>query len=85
MESILIRTLSGLLNQLTISFKGKMAVLGGIDLDYVIRSTPEEIYQRSARMLDHASAGYALGTGNSVPDYVPPENYFAMIAAALVN
>ena len=27
--------------------------------------------------------GYALGTGNSVPDYVPDENYFAMIRAAL--
>jgi len=27
--------------------------------------------------------GYALGTGNSVPDYVPDENYFAMTRAAL--
>ena len=27
--------------------------------------------------------GYAPGTGNSVPDYVPDENYFAMISAAL--
>jgi uroporphyrinogen decarboxylase len=27
--------------------------------------------------------GYALGTGNSVPDYVPDENYLAMIRAAL--
>jgi len=23
--------------------------------------------------------GYALGSGNSVPDYVPVENYLAMI------
>ncbi len=27
--------------------------------------------------------GYALGTGNSVPDYVPDENYFAMIRAGV--
>jgi uroporphyrinogen decarboxylase len=27
--------------------------------------------------------GYALGTGNSVPDYVPDEGYFAMTRAAL--
>ena len=32
-------------------------------------------------MLERAEpyGGYALGTGNSVPDYVPDENYFAMI------
>lgn len=34
--------------------------------------------------LSKNSGGYALGTGNSVPDYVPVENYLAMIAAALV-
>jgi len=28
-------------------------------------------------------SAYALGTGNSVPDYVPDENYFAMISSAL--
>jgi uroporphyrinogen decarboxylase len=27
--------------------------------------------------------GYGLGTGNSVPEYVPQENYFAMISAAI--
>ena len=35
-------------------------------------------------MLERAArhGAYALGTGNSVPEYVPQENYFAMIAAA---
>jgi uroporphyrinogen decarboxylase len=28
-----------------------------------------------------ARGGYALGTGNSIPDYVPIENYLAMIRA----
>jgi len=26
--------------------------------------------------------GYALGTGNSVPEYIPYENYIAMVRAA---
>jgi uroporphyrinogen decarboxylase len=26
--------------------------------------------------------GYALGTGNSIPDYVPVEGYLAMLRAA---
>jgi len=60
-------------------------VLGGIDLDFVCRATPEAVYARSRAMLERAAArgGYALGTGNSVPDYVPDPNYFAMIRAAL--
>lgn len=63
----------------------RIAILGGIDVDFVCRATPEQVYERSRAMLARAAArgGYALGTGNSVPDYVPPENYFAMINAAL--
>jgi len=63
----------------------KIAVLGGIDVDFIVRSTPEEIYKRSSKMLEIASdfGSYALGTGNSVPEYIPWDNYFAMISAAV--
>ena len=65
----------------------KIAILGGIDLDFVCRSTPEEVYTRACRMLQLSSerGGYALGSGNSIPEYVPQENYLALISAALVN
>ena len=65
------------------TYGSRIAILGGIDVDYVIRATPEEVYKRSCDMLERASGcgGYALGTGNSVPEYVPPEHYFAMTAA----
>jgi uroporphyrinogen decarboxylase len=35
-------------------------------------------------MLERSASrgGYALGTGNSVPKYIPDEHYFAMISAA---
>jgi len=61
------------------------AILGGIDLDFICRSTPEEVYARAKALLSQTAegGGYALGTGNSVADYVPDENYFAMIRAAL--
>jgi uroporphyrinogen decarboxylase len=67
-------------------YHGRIAVLGGIDVDFVCRSTPEDIYNRSRSMLARAGSlgGYALGTGNSVPDYVPDEAYFAMTRAALL-
>jgi len=61
---------------------GRIAILGGIDVDFVCRSTPEQIRERSRAMLKRAQkrGGYALGTGNSVPEYVPDENYLAMIS-----
>lgn len=67
------------------AYAGRIALLGGMDVDFVIRSDPDAVYQRSRAMLERAATtgGYALGTGNSVPDYVPDENYAAMIWAAL--
>ena len=67
--------------------KGRIAVMGGLDMDYVCRKTPKEIYERACNMLQKTKAigGYALGTGNSIPNYVPWENYLSMISAATVN
>ena len=66
-------------------YKGRIALLGGIDVDYVIKRSGDEIKNRSRAMLKRAEGkgGYALGTGNSVPEYVPQEKYLAMIKAAL--
>lgn len=66
-------------------YSDRIAVMGGIDLDYVCRSTPQQVYGRSKAMLEKAQSkrgGYALGTGNSVPTYTPDQNYFAMLNAA---
>ena len=62
----------------------RIAILGGIDLDFVCRSTTDEIRQRCIKMLARTAkkGGYALGTGNSIPEYVPDENYFALIRSA---
>lgn len=63
-------------------YNPRIAVLGGIDVNFVCHSTPEEIKKRSRAMIERAQdrGGYALGTGNSVPEYVPIENYLAMIS-----
>lgn len=64
---------------------GRIAVLGGIDIDFMCRRTPDEIYHRAKTLSDTGmrSGGYALGTGNSVPTYIPDEHYYAMTIAAL--
>jgi uroporphyrinogen decarboxylase len=63
----------------------RLAILGGIDLDFVCRSAPAAVEARSRAMFERSRGrgSYALGTGNSVPEYVPQENYFAMTRAAL--
>ena len=63
----------------------RLAILGGIDVDFICRNTPEAIRERSRKMLERASerGGYALGSGNSIPEYVPADAYLAMISAAV--
>jgi uroporphyrinogen decarboxylase len=64
---------------------GRIAVLGGIDLDFILRSTPEQLTVRCRAMLERSSSrgGYALGTGNSVPEYIPQDKYLAILRAGL--
>ncbi|MDD2486316.1 MAG: uroporphyrinogen decarboxylase family protein [bacterium] len=59
----------------------RIAVLGGMDMDFLCRRTPDEIRARTREILEICmpGGGYALGTGNSVADYVPVENYLAML------
>lgn len=63
----------------------RIAIVGGIDMDFLARKSPEEIYTRSLHLLEKTSGsgGYALGSGNSIPNYVPTDNYLAMIRAAV--
>lgn len=64
-------------------YKGRIAVLGGIDVDFLISHSEEEVYRRSMTILEQTDGrpGYALGTGNSVPDYVPDAKYLALLKA----
>ena len=59
--------------------------MGGIDMNFLVTRTPEEVYARARAMLERAAdrGNYLLGSGNSIPEYVPVENYLAMIRAAL--
>ncbi|MGN0742253.1 MAG: uroporphyrinogen decarboxylase family protein [Candidatus Fimadaptatus sp.] len=59
----------------------RIAILGGMDIDFITRGTPEAVRARCEGMLKLAKGrgGYALGSGNSIPEYIPWENYFAMI------
>ena len=62
-----------------------IGLFGGFDMDCLCAKSEVEVYEivLVQGMRFRASArGYALGSGNSIPDYVPVENYLAMIRAA---
>jgi uroporphyrinogen decarboxylase len=62
----------------------RIAILGGIDLDFVCRESPEAVYRRCREMVETTQCkGYALGTGNQIARYAPVEQSFAMLAAAI--
>lgn len=62
-----------------------MAMLGGIDVDFLCRSTPDEVRARTRQVLEACmpGGGYALGTGNTVANYIPLENFLAMLDEGL--
>jgi uroporphyrinogen decarboxylase len=59
----------------------RIAILGGIDMGFLTRAKPEEVRKRVRETLEHCQAGggYCLGTGNTVANYIPVDNYLAML------
>jgi uroporphyrinogen decarboxylase len=66
-------------------YSDRIGLLGGIDVDILCQKSPEDIVSivsERGRRFRAQARGYALGSGNSIPDYVPVEGYLAMIEAA---
>ena len=66
-------------------YGARIGFCGGFDMDFICRKTPDDVYESAlelGRQYRRTARGYALGSGNSIPEYVPVENYLAMIRAA---
>ncbi len=63
------------------AYGDRIAVLGGIDVDFLCRANEQAIRQRVRDTLDicMTGGGYCLGTGNSVANYIPLDNYLTML------
>jgi uroporphyrinogen decarboxylase len=59
----------------------RIGIVGGIDIDLLARGTEESVRTRVRHVLDACmpGGGYALGTGNSVTNYIPVQNFLAMV------
>jgi uroporphyrinogen decarboxylase len=64
-----------------IKYGDRIALLGGIDVDFLCRADEEQVRQRVRETLDACfpGGGYCLGSGNSVANYIPLDNYLAML------
>jgi uroporphyrinogen decarboxylase len=63
----------------------RIAILGGIDVDVLCRATEDEVRAYTRRVIEACApgGGYALGTGNTVANYIPVQNYLAMVEEGL--
>jgi len=63
----------------------RVAILGGVDLDKLCRLPEPELRKYVREILNKCMPGgrYALGSGNSVANYVPPQNFLAMLDEGL--
>ena len=72
------------INEIKAKYGDRLALLGNIDLQYTLtQGTPQEVEEEVlTRIRDLApGGGYCVSSGNSIPEYVPIDNYAAMLEA----
>ena len=59
----------------------RITPLGGLDVDVICRGTPQELRAYARRQIEACwyDGYWALGTGNSLTDYMPVENYMIVL------
>jgi len=62
-------------------YGGRIALLGGFDMDKISRMTEPDVRAHTRFLIEMCApgGGWALGTGNSVAQYVPVRNFLAML------
>ncbi|MGB9619680.1 MAG: uroporphyrinogen decarboxylase family protein [Armatimonadota bacterium] len=62
-------------------YGNRITPLGGLDVDVICRSSLDELRAYTRKHIEECFADgfWALGTGNSLTDYMPVENYIAVL------
>ena len=68
-----------------VRYGDRIATLGGVDVNLLAGGSPEQVQARTRELLTLCApkGRYAIGSGNSIPSYVPVESYLAMLDTAL--
>ena len=66
-------------------YGSRISVLGGLDVNILSAGSEEDVRRRTRHLIEVCGGRgrYAVGSGNSIPSYVPAQNYLAMIDEAL--
>jgi uroporphyrinogen decarboxylase len=64
---------------------GRIAVLGGVDVHILTSGDEDDVRRRVKTLIETCGARgrFAVGSGNSIPSYIPSANFLAMVDAAL--
>jgi hypothetical protein len=66
-------------------YSSRIGLFGGFDLNLLVLEKPETVFQtvlERGTLYRKTALGYGLGSGNSIPAYIPVDSYLAMIEAA---
>jgi uroporphyrinogen decarboxylase len=69
------------------TYGSRIAVLGGLDVNILSNGSEEDVRRRTRRLVETCGSRgrFAVGSGNSIPSYVPAANYLAMVDEALTG
>jgi uroporphyrinogen decarboxylase len=65
-------------------YSDRIGLFGGFDLNLLILKEPEEVFKtvlRQGTLYRQKAKGFGLGSGNSIPGYIPVDGFMAMIDA----
>jgi uroporphyrinogen decarboxylase len=62
-------------------FGERISAIGGVDMDILARGTEDEVRARTRDILETCSpsGSYILGSGNSIANYIPVDNFLVMV------
>jgi len=66
-------------------YSDKIGLFGGFDLNLLVLHKPDDVFQtvlKEGAIFRAKAKGYGLGSGNSIPGYIPVDCFLAMIEAA---
>jgi uroporphyrinogen decarboxylase len=66
-------------------YGNRIAVLGGLDLNILGASSPADVRVQTRKLIETCGVHgrYAIGSGNSIPSYIPVDNYLSMVDEAV--
>jgi hypothetical protein len=65
-------------------YSDKIGLFGGFDLNLLVLNNPDEVFHtvlKQGTIFRANARGYGLGSGNSIPAYIPVDSFLAMIDA----